>query len=354
MLDYLSKHQSNKQIIKSIQYLPDQIRDILGQARLIKIPTEYKNVSRIVVNGMGGSNLGARIVKSVTVDKLKAPLDIVPGYEVPSYVDKNTLYILSSYSGTTEEPLSVYNKIKKRGAKILAITSGGEMEALMLKDNIPGIIFKPRFNTSGLPRLALGYSVFGIMVLLAKSGLFSIKIKEVKEIINQLEINDRRLRPRIKEKNNVAKQIALSFYKKIPVLVGAEFLTGNLHTWRNQLCETSKNFALYLTLPDLNHFALEGLLCPVSNKNNLAFFFLDSNFYHPRVQLRSELTRKVVEKHKIKSFVYQVKGETKLEQSFKILQLGSWVSYYLSVLNDVEADKTPFVDWFKKELTRTK
>ncbi len=354
MLDYLSKHQSNKQTIKSIQYLPDQIRDVLGQARLIKIPAEYRNVSRVVVNGMGGSNLGARIVKSVTIDKLKAPLNIVPGYEVPSYVDKNTLYILSSYSGTTEEPLSVYNKIKKRGAKILAITSGGEMETLMLKDNIPGIIFKPRFNPSGLPRLALGYSVFGTMVLLAKSGLFSIKIKEVKEIINQLEINDRRLRPRIKEKNNVAKQIALSFYKKIPVLVGAEFLTGNLHTWRNQLCETSKNFALYLTLPDLNHFALEGLLHPVNNKNNLVFFFLDSNFYHPRVQLRSELTRKIVEKHKIKSFVYQVKGNTKLEQSFRVLQLGSWVSYYLSVLNNVEADKTPFVDWFKKELARAK
>ncbi len=351
-LDKLCRIQQTnyKQTIKSIQFLPDQIRDVLAQARLIKIPREYKNISRVVVNGMGGSNLGTRIIKSVLQDKLKSPIDICPGYEVPAYVDKNTLYILSSYSGTTEEPLSVYKQLKKRKAKILAITAGGKLAELMLKDNIPGIILKPRFNPSGQPRLALGYSVFGSMILLAKSGLFAIKIKEIKDIINNLEINDRRLRTRIKQKNNLAKQIALSIYKKIPILVGAEFLEGNLHAWRNQLCETSKNFAEYLTLPDLNHFAMEGLVHPASNKKNLIFVFLNSNLYHPRIQLRASLTQKVVQKNKIKTLVITVKGQTKLEQSFRVLQLGSWVSYYLSILNKVNPDEIPFVNWFKKEL----
>ena len=79
-LDKLCRMQQTnyKQTIKSIQFLPDQIRDVLGQARLIKIPREYKNVSRVVVNGMGGSNLGARIIKSVLRDKLRSPIDICP------------------------------------------------------------------------------------------------------------------------------------------------------------------------------------------------------------------------------------------------------------------------------------
>ena len=85
--------------------------------------------------------------------------------------------------------------------------------------------------------------------------------------------------------------------------MGAEFLVGNLKILRNQFNETSKNFASFLELPDMNHFALEGLARPVSNKDNLTFFFIDSSLYHPRIIKRSTLTKQIVQKNKIKSFL---------------------------------------------------
>ncbi len=340
-------------VAKSIEQLADQVRQVLEEARLVKVPADYSKVTQVIVNGMGGSNIGIRIVKSVFAYQLKVPVTITPGYEVPASVNKNTLYLISSYSGTTEEPLSVYKEVKKRGAKVMAITvdsKKSKLMRLMLKENIPGYIFKPEFNPSGQPRLGLGYSVFGVAMLLAKAGLFKIEVKKMEEIIASLELWDRELRPEVSMKTNRAKQIAYKLYNKQPVLVAAEFLAGNVQALRNHFCECSKNYASYLVLPDLNHFALESLANPKSNRENLAFLFFDSFFYHARVQKRSELTKEIVKKNKVAVISYKLRGLNKLEQAFETLQLGSWVTYYLAILNQVNPVNIPWVDWFKKKL----
>jgi len=340
------------QVAKSIEFLPDQLRQVLGQARLVKVPREYSRVTQVVVNGMGGSNVGVGLVAAALSDRIKLPITIMPGYQVPAHVNENTLYLISSYSGNTEEPLSVYKEVKKRGAKIMGICEQGKnkLADLMIKDDIPGFMFKPEFNPSGQPRLGLGYSVFGVAVLLAKAGLFSLKKKDLLKIIANLELWDRALRPLEPVKNNRAKQMALRLYGKIPVIVGAEFLAGNLKILRNQFNETGKNFAAYLELPDLNHYALESLANPQSNKANLIFLFINSSLYHPRVQRRARLTKQIARKNKIKAVEYWPRGATKLEQALAMLQFGCWTSYYLAMLNNANPAKIPWVGWIKREL----
>ncbi len=339
-------------VYKSIETLPDQIRQVLEDSRLIKIPREFSKINQVVVNGMGASNLGAGIVKAVFADQIKAPINITPGYAVPANVNKNTLYVISSYSGNTEEPLSVYKEVKKRGAKIMAITSRGDskLEKLMIKENIPGYIFKPKFNHSAVPRVGLGYSVFGTAVMLAKAGLFKIKIGEIKDIIASMELWGRELRPAEEMRFNLAKQLAPEIYNKTPIVAGAEFLMGNLRVIRNQFCESGKNFAGYLSVPELNHYAMEGLEFPKSNSKNLIFFFIDSDLYHPRIQERMKLTKKIIKKNKIKYLEYKLTGKTKLSQSLELLQLFTWVTYYLGILNKKDPATNPWVDWFKLKL----
>jgi len=345
------KKYDTGQVTKSIQALPKQIKQVLNETDEIKIPNNYSKITQIVVNGMGGSNLGAGIIKAALGDKIKVPISIIPGYQVPANINKNTLYIISSYSGTTEEPLSTYQETKKRKAKIIAITKdnpGNKLKKLMLKEKIPGYIFKTKHNPSNQPRLGLGYSMFGTMALLAKAGLFKIKTEDIKKIISKLEVWNEKLRP--SAKNNIAKKIAKALYGKNPIIVGAECLIGNLRALRNQLCENSKNFSSYLTLPELNHYAMESLANPKSNSKNLIFLFFDSHLYHPRIKKRSDLTKQVIKKNKIKAVSYELTGKTKLEQAFELLQLGSWISYYLAILNKVDPVKILWVDWFKKKL----
>ncbi|MBU0722536.1 SIS domain-containing protein [Patescibacteria group bacterium] len=337
---------------KSIEMLWAQMKQVLDEAHLVKVPREYSKVTQVVINGMGGSNIGIGLVRAGLNDRIKLPITITPGYQVPALVDKNTLYLLSSYSGNTEEPLSVYNEVKKRGAKILAICELGDnkLARLMMKDNIPGYMFKPEFNPSGQPRMGLGYSVLGAAMLLAKAGLFSIKESELKNVIAKLELSDQIFRPGEPVKINKAKQAAMKLYGRVPIITAAEFLAGNLNILRNQFNETSKNFATFLELPDLNHYALEGLINPKNNKDNLVFLFIDSSFYHARVQKRADLTKQIIKKNKIKYVEHQLSGKTKFEQALEMMQFGTWVSYYLAMLNNVNPAKIPWVDWLKKEL----
>ena len=354
MLDNLNqiKKLDKSGVYESIQVLSDQIRQVLRDARSIKIPREYSKINQVVVNGMGGSNLGAGIVKSVFSDQIKVPITITPGYSVPASVDNNTLYIISSYSGNTEEPLSVYREVKKRKAKILAIASqsGNKLEKLMIKDNIPGYIFKPENNPSAVPRVGVGYGVLGTSVMLAKAGLFKMKTSEIEKIISNLEVWDRKLRPTEDFKNNTAKKFAYEIFNKIPTAIGAEFMMGNLRVVRNQFCESSKNFAGFLAVPDLNHYAMEGLDFPKNNSKNLIFFFIDSDLYHPRNKKRIKLTKKIIKKSNIKYIEYKLKSSTKLGQALEFLQFGTWTTYYLGILNKKNPATNPWVDWFKEEL----
>ena len=339
-------------VAESIESLTLQMKQVLEQADLKKLPADYSRVTQVVVNGMGGSNIGVGLVKAALSDRLRAPITITPGYQVPASVNQDTLYLISSYSGGTEEPLSVFNEVRRRGAKILGIAEEGDnkLARLMKENNIFGYTFRPDNNPSGQPRLGLGYSVLGVALLLSRAGLVEIKNGEIEKIIANLEKSGENLVPDRPIKMNPAKQAALKLHGKIPVIVGAEFLVGNLNVLRNQFNETSKNFAAYLELPDMNHYALESLTNPKSNKDNLAFLFVDSALYHPRVEQRAVLTKQIVKKNKISCLEYKLSGQTKLGQAFEMLQFGCWLTYYLAMLNDVNPVKIPWVDWFKKQL----
>lgn len=352
-LENINKYDNDLLVAKSIELLPDQIRQVLNDSRLIKVPHTYSTAKRVVINGMGGSNLGARIIQTTLSDKLNIPLIIWPGYEVPKFVDKDTIFVISSFSGTTEEPLSVYKEVRKRKAKILVITEdspNSKLKELMLKENIPGYAFDVRFNPSNQPRLGVGYTNFGTLVLLAKAGLITLKKKDIEVIIEKMELETRRLRANVDSKTNKAKQIAKKLHKKIPIFVASDHLIGNLHAIRNQTSENAKNFSDYLEIPELNHYTMEGLANPATNKKNLAFLFFESDLYHPRNVRRAELTKQVIEKQGIDVISHKLKGDSKLHQAYELLQFGTWITYYLGILNKVDPIKIPWVDWFKQEL----
>jgi glucose/mannose-6-phosphate isomerase len=359
-LDNLKKMNSldKGRVADSIDALGAQIEQVISDGAKIKIPESYKKVNKVVVSGMGGSNLGPRIIKSALADRIKVPFIIEPGYEVPKYVDSKTLFILSSYSGTTEETLSVISEVQKRKAKLAAITADNgnknPLAELIRNGLAAGYAFEPANNPSGQPRLGGGYSIMGILTILKNSGLLEVQKEEIVNAIKLLKIQGEKLNPSIKINGNPAKKLAIVFDKKAPVFISGDSLEGNLHAIRNQVNECGKNFSAYLSIPELNHYAMEGLEYPKAKKDFLHFIFFDSKLFHPRVQLRLKLTKKIVEKNTVKYSDHLLAGKTRLEQAFELLQLGAWISYYSGMLNDVDPVKIEWVDWFKAELGKVK
>ena len=340
------------QVGESIDSLTLQIKNILNLKNNFKLPKNYKEIKNIVLVGMGGSNLAGHILSSLFKNNLKVPFLISADYSLPSFVDKNTLLLASSYSGSTEEVLSAYEKAKKQKAKIVIIAANqkGKLQTKAKKDNKPMFLFNTEYNPCGQPRLGTGYSLMSLLKILQTAKLIKINKTEFEEALIWMNKINKKNSPKINYKNNPAKKTAKDLLNKVPILIGADFLQGNLHTLRNQLNETSKLYSSYLYLPDLNHYAMEGLLNPKDNYKYLTFVFFSSSLYSYKINKRMELTKKVVQKNNIKIIDYKLKGKTQISQSFELLQFGAWLSYYLAMEYNLNPVEIPFVNWFKKKL----
>ena len=345
------KKLDSKQMLGSLELLSAQVAEVWDCAQKIKVPANYKKVKNIVVLGMGGSTLGAHILQSVFLSELKAPLQIINGYHVPAYVDKNSLVIVSSYSGTTEEPLFAMKEAQKRQAKLAIISSGGDLAKLSAAMKIPGLIFTTNNNPCNSPRMGLGYSIVGQMILFAKVGLIKLSAKDINQIISVLQKYNTEF-GLANFSNNLAKEIAKNLFNRSVWYAGAEHLSGSVHVAANQTNENAKRFAGYFLIPELNHHLMEGMLYPESNKNNLGFVLIESDLYDRRVQKRFDITKKILEKNGIKYWSYKAQEKSKVHQACELLVFGSYVSYYGALLQGIDPTAIPFVDFFKEQLKK--
>src|SRR3989344_8157956 len=146
-------------------------------------PNLGKGISKIVFSGLGGSAIGADFIRSYLAYDFPIPIFVNRHYQLPEFVDKTTLLVASSYSGDTEETLSALKDGMKRGARILAITSGGELIRLARANSFPFIQIPGGLS----PRAALGYSVIPLLVAFSKIGFSKVyrpeELKEARELI---------------------------------------------------------------------------------------------------------------------------------------------------------------------------
>ena len=338
----------------SIAVLYKQCEQAWQESTQVQVPDDYKNVNKVLVSGMGGSSLGADVVRHLFKSELKVPVTIINNYDLPEFVDEDTLLVLSSYSGTTEETINTLDQGIKKKAKLMGITTGGKLEELFVEKDLPYYKIQPDHNPCGQPRMALGYSVFGQLGLLRQAGLINFTDKQAKEVISMLGSFHKEFTVEIETSNNQAKEFANSLYNKIPVAVGTDFLQGVIHAFANQTNENAKNFSFYFLIPELNHHLMEGLANPKQVNQNLCFVLFNSDLYREEIKIRYDVTKEVLKKNKINFLEFKLKQPTKVLQLFELLQFGGWVAFYLSMLNGIDPSPIPYVDFFKEELDKRK
>lgn len=337
------------QTLESVAALADQVRHAWQDVQNIKFELNHQ-IDRVVVAGMGGSALGPDIIKHLYFDQLTVPLEVINGYHLPNYVDQNTLVILSSYSGSTEETLNCEQEASQKKAPVLVISAGGKLVEIAKQKKYPLYLIKPQYNPSKQPRMAIGYAVIGMIGLLKTAQIIKISDQEIQDvIITVLKISED-CQVQQKTNKNPAKTLAFTLFDKKPIFVASEFLTGAVHTCCNIFNENAKIFADFKIIPEINHHLMEALKYPNSNRDSIFFIFFASQIYFPRNQKRLTLTQQVVEKCQIENTQIQLKTESKLTQVFELITLMNYTAFYLSILEKVNAVEIPYVDWFKKQL----
>lgn len=345
----LAIDQSN--VLGSVEALADQIQHTWEATRSLSFsPTaEIRNV---VVSGMGGSGLGADVIKHLFKPQLAVPFDFVHEYTLPNYVNQHSLVVLASYSGTTEETLACAQDAIKRQAQVMVIAAGGKLAELAKEHGWTHYLIEPKYNPSNQPRMAIGYAVFGTLALLAAAGIIELTHDDVEQTTAAIRAQVAANTPESPDSGNLAKQLALAINGTRPILVGCEFMEGSLHASTNQMNENAKIYADYKMVPEINHHLMEGLKFPTSNSKTHTFVFVQSDLYQSRNQARIELTKQVVEQNQLQTKLVKLAAVTPIAQVFESLALFGFVGVYLSALTGTNPAPIPFVDWFKDELKK--
>lgn len=325
----------------STEKLAEQMTAAWEQVQHVDVPEDYKNVSNIVFCGMGASIYGALVFKALIGADNKYPTEYVSDYHLPKFVNSNSLVVLTSYSGTTEEVLSCANEAKQMGAKMLILTKGGPLAEFARSNNVPAYIFDGALNPAGVPRLGNGYTILGLIGLLKKAGIYAVSDDEIRGAIETLKSRQEEIKQRALR--DVEKYIG-----KIPVIFAAEHLSGNGQILRNQFNETSKTFSAFYLIPDLNHHLMEGLAFP--QPNALQFVLFKSKNFSEKIQKRVALTKQVVEQNNYEVLEIDVNGANIFEDFILTLSYGCYLTLFLGLCYGQNPAINPYVDWFKEQL----
>lgn len=330
---------------------PLQCKAAVGIAQRTKILFEKRNFNKIVFAGMGGSAIGAELVRSYLYFESKIPIMVCREYELPGYVDNSTLVFISSYSGNTEETINAYKQARQRDSAIIVISSGGKLEEKAKNEEITFISIP-----KGLPpRCALGYLSIIPLCVLAKLGLIEDRSSFITEAINVLEdLKNRNLNPNIRLKDNIAKYIANKIFNKFTIIYA-----GSIHfdvvamRLRTQLNENSKVLALSHVFPEMNHNEIVGWQNPKNLFKNFTVIMLRDKDMHPPVAKRMDITSDILKKEGIKILEIWSQGQDLLSRIFSLIYTGDFISYYLAILYGIDPTPVDRVTYLKNQLAKS-
>lgn len=325
-------------MIELIESFNKQLEEgiVIGEkSKLTKSKKAFKN---IVISGMGGSGIAGSIVSEIASKYSNVPIILNKDYGLPNFADANSLVIISSYSGNTEETVSSLLEAKKRKSKIVCITSGGKILEMSKKEKIDHIVVP-----SGMaPRATLGYGFVQQLFIFNFFGLIPNTFK--KDLKNSIKLIT-------EEKENIkkeAQEVAQFLYNKTPIIYTSKPFEGVAVRLKQQLNENSKVPAWYGVIPEMNHNELLGWSL---GKEYIAPLFFRNEIESTQNKKRIEVSKQVISKRTQIKEIW-AKGKSIIEKTVYFIHLGDFVSVYLADLNKVDADEMEVIESLKKVLMK--
>jgi len=330
----------------AIDGLPDQLAHAWQLGQELDLPS-FESIERIVIAGLGGSAIGADLLRAYAVDQADLPIEVWRNYDLPGYAaDPSTLVIASSHSGNTEETLSAFERGLQQGASLLAVTTGGELAD---RAEAEGVAVW-RFEHEGQPRAAVGYSFGLLLAALGRMGVLPNASEAVADAVGEMKRQQKQLTADVTVTSNPAKRMAGQLIDRWPTIIGAEFLGPVARRWRTQIAELAKAVAQFEILPEADHNMVAGVEGPESLLGSTMVVFLEAAALHPRNMARTKLTREILMVEGFNTDAIRAVGQSKLAQQWTALHFGDYVSYYLAMAYGVDPSPVRAIASLKERL----
>jgi glucose/mannose-6-phosphate isomerase len=333
-------------MLAHLEGLPAQLEDAWRLVSAFEAPAEVRGADAIVVAGMGGSAIGADLVRGLCADTLRVPLVVWRDYALPAFVGPRTLVIASSNSGSTEETLSAVERALEVGAQVIGLTTGGRLAARLAAASQPVL----RFDYVGQPRAAVGYSLLLVLGLLARLGYLAEQGAAVDAGIRTVREAAARFGPAVPTPGNDAKKLAVALRDRVTIIYGAGFLAPAARRWKGQWNENAKRWAFFEELPELDHNAVVGYEFPLPAAEWLHVVLLCSELLPPRMGLRCTATAELLARQRIPHTTVATWGDGPLAHLLSAVAYGDWTSYYLALLDGIDPTGIAAIDYLKARL----
>ena len=319
----------------ALSKFPEQIQHVLENHKPHGLKaSDFRN---IVIAGLGGSGIGGHITKSLCADTSPVPIEVISDYGLPAYVDGETLVIASSYSGNTEETLSMYQQAHQQGAPIIALSTGGHILEKAQSDHYTYYEAVPGFQ----PRMALGYSLTRLLLIVEELGLGDFR--------RGLEATVARLSGNRETFISRAQQIMDQFpkAKEDKYVVVADRLTAPFALrFCQQINENSKHDAFVVELPEANHNVME-----THYGQQASNFVLMDGMAHERTQLRFQFLKDLLKREGNHILHHQVDAR-QLPDILELSYVQDWYSLLLADAKNLNSEAIPNINALKDYLAR--
>lgn len=308
---------------------------------------DIKRPQNVVLAGMGGSALQAVLAKSWLKDELPVPFEYNREYNLPAYVGPNTLVIVSSYSGNTEETISCFNQAQKAEAQIVVLAKGGKLKELAQEHKLPFY----ELPDLSQPRFGAYVGLVAVTEILESAHLLEGKVGALRDQQPFMQQAADQWSQEQPTNQNQAKQLALELAGKSGVIWGGPLLSAAAYKWKISLNENAKNVAFWNEWPEFNHNEFIGWSSHPIEKV-FGVVELVSKFEHERIQQRYDVSNRLLSGKLPKPYVIHVEGESRLQELLWATLLGDFVSLYLAILNGNNPTPVKLVEKLKTELKK--
>jgi glucose/mannose-6-phosphate isomerase len=334
--------------MKSVDFSLDKSnlkKDILEMAPQISYEFEVENftsyegypLKQIVVCGMGGSSLPMELLKISLNRRAKTfPIVIHRSYGLPLESNVESLHLVISFSGNTEETLASYEEALEKGYKVVAIASGGALIDKAKAGGKPYVVL-PKPHATFQPRYA-SLSIMKAMLDVMKSyemvdGEYVAQVVAEVSKLNSGEFESK------------GQETAEFMYKKTPIVYADDIYKAVSQIWKIKINENAKTPCFHYYFPELNHNEMVGFSLPQAE---FVFVFLKTGAEHPRNLKRMEILKGLMEKKGMPVKVVEVPatGETFLD-GLRMLVVGDWTAYYLALMYGIDPTPVDMVEEFK-------
>lgn len=288
----------------------------------------------IIIAGLGGSGIAGWIVKQFFYQVATIPIEVISNYQLPAYAGPQTLLILSSYSGNTEETLTLAEEAKEQGCQTYALTTNGQLEKIAREQEWPVYYAEPGFQ----PRMALGYSLTYLLLLLG--DLFNHPLEDVLRRVS----NDFRDTEFFIEQ---AREYFAGFepYLDHKIIVVTDSFTQPVGLrFCQQMQENAKTEAFLHEIPEANHNVIESYYGNVKS----VFLFLDSGS-NERNTLRFGFLKDLLQEHQ-NPVVTMPLNDRQITNVLRTIFLLDWVALLMADAKQVNSSEIPNIQTLKQVL----